>query len=186
MWRATTFGDKAYLCGRRKIGFAVGPRGEGNEVESLMLESDDGLIWRKRAVFQEMRGNETAFQFEPDGRVVAIGRRRGNAQLCVSRPPYTHWERRDLDRHIGGPLLTRWGNRYVVGGRHPTEDRGPKTSLCWFVRGELHEFAELPSGGDNSYPGFVELSPTHALLSWYSSHERDASGRTIIPLWSFV
>ena len=31
---------KAYLCGRRKIGFAEGPRGEGREVESLMLESE--------------------------------------------------------------------------------------------------------------------------------------------------
>ena len=184
IWRANTFGGKAYLCGRRKIGFAVGPKGEGNEVESLMLESDDGLVWRKRAVFQSVRGDETAFQFEPDGRVVAIGRRgRGTAQHCVSRPPYAQWVRRDLDRYIGGPLLARWGNRYVVGGRRFTESRGPKTSLCWFVRGELHEFAELPSGGDNSYPGFVELSSRRALMSWYSSHEKDANGRMITAIY---
>ena len=184
VWRANTFGGKAYLCGRRKIGFAVGPKGEGNEVESLMLESDDGLIWRKRAVFQEVHGDETAFQFEPDGRVVAIGRRgSASAQFCASRPPYTHWQRKELDRYIGGPLLTRWGNRTVVGGRKFTEDRGPKTTMCWFVRGELHEFAELPSGGDNSYPGFVESSPTRALMSWYSSHESDTRGRTITAIY---
>jgi hypothetical protein len=47
------------------------------------------------------------------------------------------------------------------------------------VDDELYEFAELPSGGDNSYPGFVELSPTDALVSWYSSHEKDARGRSI-------
>ena len=37
-----------------------------------MLESDDGLIWRKRAVFQETAGDETAFLFEPDGSVLAV------------------------------------------------------------------------------------------------------------------
>lgn len=179
IWRAATYGGKAYLCGRRKIGFAVGPRGEGHDVESLMLESDDGLIWRKRAVFQEVAGDETAFLFEPDGSIVGIGRRGGsNAQLLRSKPPYTQWDRKDLDRYIGGPLITKWGDRYVVGGRHLTPDRGPKTSLCWLVGDQLHEFAELPSGGDNSYPGFVELEPGRALVSWYSSHEKDEAGKT--------
>ena len=135
-----------------------------------MLESDDGLIWRKRAVFQEIAGDETAFLFEPDGRVLGIGRRgSGPAQLLRSAPPYTQWERKDLDRYIGGPLVTKWGERYVVGGRKTTKPGGPKTSLCWLVGDKLHEFAEFPSGGDNSYPGFVELSPTRGLLSHYSS-----------------
>ena len=31
-----------------------------------MPESDDGLIWRKRSLFQEERGDETAFLFEPN------------------------------------------------------------------------------------------------------------------------
>lgn len=184
VWRAATFGEKAYLCGRRKIGFAIGPRGEGREVESLMLESDDGLIWRKRAVFQEIAGDETAFLFEPDGSILAIGRRGGDkAQLLRSRPPYTHWDRKDLDRYIGGPLVVKWGDRYVVGGRNSTKDRGPKTSLCWLVGDWLHEFAELPSGGDNSYPGFVELAPGRALVSYYSSHEQDPSGQPITAIY---
>jgi hypothetical protein len=183
VWRAAAFGDKAYLCGRRKIGFAVGPRGEPREVESLMLESDDGLIWRKRAVFQEIAGDETAFLFEPDGRVLGVGRRSGTAQLLGSSPPYTEWDRRDLDRAIGGPLLTKWGDRYVVGGRKTMPGAGPKTSLCWLVGDQLHEFAELPSGGDNSYPGFVELAPDRALVSYYSSHERDASGKEITAIY---
>lgn len=174
VWRAATFGDKAYLCGRRKVGFAVGPKGEPNEIESLMLESDDGLIWRKRATFQEINGDETAFLFDQDGGVLGIGRRRDTAQLLRSHPPYTKWERHDLDRHIGGPLLAKWGDRMIVGGRHAT-DRGPKTSICWLVGKELHEFAELPSGGDTSYPGFIALSPTKAVMSWYSSHEGKSS-----------
>lgn len=184
IWRAAAFGDKAYLCGRRNIGFAVGVRGEGRKVESLMLESDDGLIWRKRAVFQEIAGDETAFMFEPDGSLIGIGRR-GNApaQLLRSKPPYTNWDRKDLDRYIGGPLITKWGNRYVVGGRHTTKEAGPKMSLCWLVGNKLHEFAEFPSGGDCSYPGFLELAPNHALVSYYSSHEKDAAGKTIAAIY---
>ena len=184
IWRAAAFGDKAYLCGRRKAGFAIGPRGEGDEVESLMLESDDGLIWRKRAVFQETAGDETAFLFEADGSILGIGRRgRAPAQLLRSSPPYTQWERTDLDRYVGGPLLTKWGNRYVVGGRKTIGDAGPKTSLCWLVGHELHEFAEFPSAGDNSYPGFLELAPDRAVVSYYSSHESDASGKTITAIY---
>ena len=162
----------------------MAPRGEGPMVESAMLESDDGLIWRTRALFQEVDGDETAFQFEADGSVIAIGRRgRGNAQLLRSRTPYAQWERKELDRYIGGPLLTRWGSRYVVGGRKTTGDKGPTTSLCWLVTDQLREFAELPSGGDNSYPGFVELSRTRGLVSWYSSHEGDGKGKTMTAIY---
>jgi len=184
VWRAEMFGDKAYLCGRRKIGFEMAARGEGRKVESLMLESDDGLIWRRRAVFQEIAGDETAFRFTDDGSIVAIGRRGGDtAQLLRSAPPYVEWERNDLDRYVGGPLLVRWGDHWVVGGRKTTPNKGMKTSMCWLIDDRLHEFAELPSGGDNSYPGFVELSPTRAVMSWYSSHERNADDRPITAIY---
>lgn len=184
IWRAAALGDKAYLCGRRKIGFAIAPRGEGPGVKSLMLESDDGLIWRKRAVFQETAGDETAFLFEPDGSLLAVGRRgRGPAQLLRSTPPYVRWERKDLDRYVGGPLLTKWGDHYLVGGRKKTKENGPKTSLCWLLGDQLHEFAVLPSGGDNSYPSFVQLAPDRALVSYYSSHERDDSGKPMTAIY---
>ncbi len=184
IWRANTFDGRAYLCGRRKKNFEVGPRGEGRTVESAMLESDDGLIWRKRTLFQDVDGDETAFQFEKDGSILAVGRRGGaKAQLLRSRAPYTDWQRQDLDRYIGGPLLTRWGGRYLVGGRKSIGGKGPKTSMCWLVGDKLHEFAELPSGGDNSYPGFIELSPTRAIMSWYSSHEKDDQGKTITAIY---
>lgn len=185
IWRAASFGDKAFLCGRRKPGFDIGPKGEGEKVQSLMLESDDGLIWKKRAYFAETAGDETAFLFEKDGSVLAIGRHGGgkNAQLIRSKPPYTDWDRRSLDRPVGGPLVVKLGEHIIVGGRKTTQDKGPKTSLCWLVGDQLQEFAEFPSGGDNSYPGFVALSPTRALVSYYSSHEKDDAGKTITAIY---
>ncbi len=53
--------NTAYLCGRRKIEFEVGPKGEGVQVQSVMLASEDGLIWRKHALFQEIQGDEPPF-----------------------------------------------------------------------------------------------------------------------------
>lgn len=54
-----------------------------------MSESDDGLIYRKKALFQETAGDETAFMFERDGSLLAVGRRgRANAQLITGKPPY--------------------------------------------------------------------------------------------------
>ena len=115
---------------------------------------------------------------------MAIGRRgRDVAQLLRSKPPYTEWDRKDLDRYIGGPLIVKWGDRYIVGGRRLIPGRGAKMSLCWLVGDELHEFAELPSGGDCSYPSFVELEPGRALISWYSSHEKDESGKTMTAIY---
>jgi hypothetical protein len=100
-----------------------------------------------------------------------------------SKPPYTDWDRKDLDRHVGGPLIVKWGDHYLVGGRKTLEQGNPKTSLCWLQGGKLHEFAELPSGGDNSYPGFVEMGPGRALVSYYSSHERDNAGKPITAIY---
>jgi len=185
IWRAATFGGKAYLCGRRKHEFVeLKERSQAHKIiESAMLESDDGLIWKKLALFQERNGDETAFLFEPDGDVLAVARRGGgNAELCRSKPPYQKWQRQDLGRYIGGPLLAKWDDRYIVGGRK-RENGQYKTALYWLVKDQLYQFAELPSGGDNSYPGFIELSPTRALVSYYSSHEKDKDGKTITAIY---
>ena len=185
IWRAAASGGKAYLCGRRKPGYDIGPKGEGDKVQSLMLESDDGLVWKKRAYFTETAGDETAFLFEKDGSLLAIGRHggRGNALVMRSKPPFTEWSRHSLDRSVGGPLVVKWGEHTLVGGRKTTPETGAKTSLCWLVGDALQEFAELPSGGDNSYPGFIALSDKRALVSYYSSHEKDAAGKTITAIY---
>lgn len=188
IWRAAVHDGRAYMCGRRKVEFEVGPRGEGVDVQSAMMVSEDGLRWRHQAVMQPKRGDETAMWFGEDGRFVGIGRSGSlPAQLLLANPPYQQWTRFTLDRYIGGPLLTRWNGEFVVGGRKSVSGKGPRTSLCWLRmpagdKGpELIEFAELPSGGDNSYPGLLDLGEGKAVVSWYSSHEKvQGKGMTAI------
>lgn len=185
IWRATAFKGKAYLCGRRKQDFAdLFPENNGDRImESAMLESEDGLIWKKKSLFQEKDGDETAFLFEPNGTILAVARRGGgNAELCSSELPYKEWIRQDLGEYIGGPLLVKWGKSYLVGGRKSTDD-GYKTALSWLIDNQLFPIIEFPSGGDNSYPGFVELSPKRALISYYSSHENYNNGETMTAIY---
>ena len=187
IWRAAAHAGKAYLCGRRKKGFAETSTREERDaiVESAMLESDDGLRWRTAGLFQSDWGNETAFLFGSDGIVIAVARGGGrrNAKLCRSKPPYNRWIRTDLGRYVGGPLLASWNGRFLVGGRRMLPGTKPVTALYWLQSGQLTEFATLPSGGDNSYPGFVALSPSRALVSYYSSHETDDTGAVITAIY---
>ncbi|QDT83812.1 hypothetical protein [Gimesia chilikensis] len=182
IWRAAAYDGKAYLCGRRIRHFAKDDQGR-ELIETAILESDDGLVWKTASLFNERQGDETAFLFEKNGDLLAIGRSGSNpAWVMRSRPPFDHWDRKQLDRYIGGPLLAKWGDRYVVGGRQ-RKDGKYVTSLYWFKDNQLHEFATLPSGGDNSYPGILVLSPDHAVISWYSSHEKDKNGKTITAIY---
>ena len=179
IWRAAAHGDTAYLCGRRRCGFVPGYASEtGPErIQGAMLASDDGLIWRHASLFTEEHGNETAFLFEEDGAVLALtrGTPACSARICRAVLPYDHWTRTELDRNVGGPLLARWGARYLVGGRKTIDPANPRTTLYWLVDDRLREVAELPSAGDNSYPGFLALDDSRALLSYYSSHEETTS-----------
>jgi len=179
IWRAATHNGVAYLNGRRTRNFDVIPgRAEPAEyMESWLLHSRDGFTWAPLGLIKPSRGDETALLFEDDGSLLALTRAGGHAaQLCRSQAPYTEWSRVTLDRHVGGPLLTKWNDTYLVGGRKTIGDAPPVTTLYELVDDQLQEIMELPSGGDNSYPGFVALSDSEALLSFYSSHEGSGTG----------
>ncbi len=187
IWRAAAHGERAYLCGRRRRGFAPGLDENRPElIQSAMLESDDGFVWRTAGLFADSYGDETAFIFDPDGSVLALvrGADPTPARISRSRPPYQDFEQVELDRNVGGPLLARWGDRLLVGGRKRIEPDRPVTTLYWLEDDRLQEAVELPSGGDNSYPGFVDLGDDRGLLSYYSSHE--GSGRGVAPCHVYV
>lgn len=183
IWRAATCDGVAYLNGRCIRDFAT-PADNAEEralMQSWLLQSRDGLTWTPSALMLASYGDETALLFAANGGVTALVRTEAGrpAELCRSDPPYQQWTRTTLDRAVGGPLLARWGERYVVGGRKSVDRSRPVTALYWLVDDMLVEALELPSGGDTSYPGFVELTPDRALLSYYSSHE--GSGTSLAP-----
>lgn len=185
IWRAVTDGETAYLCGRRKRGYSEAESGAGGAaiLEGALLASNDGLHWKFQSLFQTEAGNETAFQILPDKTILALSRVEGlTSQLARSQPPYLNWERKQLPHFIGGPMLAQWGDRWLVGRRRNTQ-RGPKTALYWLIDDELKLIAELPSGGDNSYPAFVHIDPERGLVSWYSSHEKDEKGQPITAVY---
>ncbi len=181
IWRAAAHNDTAYLCGRRRKGYAPGEaeKTDRTQIESALLSSDDGLVWKYSGLFVEEYGDETAFFFQEGGELVALARGADAlpARICRARPPYNNkWTRTHLDRNVGGPLLVQWGEHCLVGGRKSLDPQNPRTTLYWLVDDQLEEIGELPSGGDNSYPGFVQLDEKRALLSYYSSHEGSGSG----------
>lgn len=181
IWRAAAHGGKAYLCARRWREHQ--PGADRSTMEAALLESEDGLHWRFRSLIQETLGNETALLFQPDGTLIAVSR--GSPEhsfLGRTRPPYQEWTRENLPGYVGGPMLARWGDRLVVGGRRTTP-QGSRTNLLWLVGTQLLPLAELPSGGDNSYPGFVELDDGRGLVSWYSTHEKEADGKPITAIY---
>ena len=191
IWRAATFGKHAYLCGRRRHLFDAGNmrKPDVKSIEAALLESEDGISWRFCGLLTEDYGDETALLFEADGSLVALARGPNDAEIqpariCRSRAPFDTWQRIDLDRYVGGPLLAKWGKHYLVGGRKAVDPTNQRTSLYWLIDDVLHEITELPSGGDNSYPGFVALSENKALLSYYSSHE--GSGTELPPSAIYV
>ena len=91
----------------------------------------------------------------------------------VSRSPWTEaMFRRELLLPLARRLAARFGGEKIAG-----------YLIYWLVADELREIAELPSGGDTSYPGFVELANGKALVSYYSSHEADAAGKVITAIY---
>ena len=54
----------------------------------------------------------------------------------------------------------------------------------WLEGTQLVPITTLPSGGDNSYPGFVALSGNRALVSYYSSHEKDDAGKPMTAIYT--
>lgn len=99
-----------------------------------------------------------------------------SAQLGESHYPFKQWQWTDLGAYLGGPCLVEKGkNSAWVAGRI-WRNYQFKTALLSlnFTTKKLKLEAELPSAGDNSYPGLVFHS-NRLYMSYYSSHEDNKS-----------
>jgi hypothetical protein len=201
LWRILTHGGKIYGNEHRVLNPPPGGSDYDGDLasRSSIKVSDDGETYRDFVTFPQEGGNETGFVFEDDETLLAVVRTIGlpphNAVVWRAKPPYSEWAHTMLHRFIGGPMLAKWGDRYLVGGRRfegevASGTDGAHMSIGWLEGlgpGEtphLVEGPDLPSGGDTSYPGFVALSDTEGLLSYYSSHE--GSGTKLAPASIYV
>jgi hypothetical protein len=170
LWRVTWHEGSAYGVGYNTAG----------EEFARLYRSDDGKTFSTLVpkLFEEGYPNESSIVFEPNKTALCLLRRDGNpntGKLGSAKPPYTHWEWKDLGVKIGGPHMLRLPDGRLLACVR-LYDGTVRTSLAWIdhATGKLTEFQKLPSRGDSSYAGLV----WHDDLLWasyYSSHEGKTS-----------
>ncbi|WP_100656284.1 hypothetical protein [Alteromonas flava] len=123
--------------------------------------------------------NESDLHIADDGQLHALVRRDADsfhAMLGTARAPYTHWHWRDLGCYIGGPVWFALDKKnFIVAGR--TWNGKTMITRLWQLNidtARLLPLLDLPSGGDNSYPGLVVRGHT-LYVSYYSSHHDNCS-----------
>lgn len=178
LWRVTWHDGQAWGVSYEN------PREDDRDWVLRLYVSDDGVNYRIRTLLDVTgKPNETTLRFDEDGTMYALVRREGEgtgAYVGVSEAPYIEWTWANTKVRMGGPNFLQLPNGHWVaaGRRYPG---GAKTVLYELrmpdPRAEpvplppvLHELAELPSGGDTSYPGLV-WHDGMLWMSYYASHE---------------
>lgn len=165
LWRVTWNGA---------TGYGVNKCGEQEKIE--LWTTADGVSYRVAKTF-DIAGfpNEATVRFAPDGRMLVYVRRdKGDRHtlLLSATPPYTEWTQKDLGFFCGGPdAIVLPGGRVLLGGRSTFVPGHPKTTIyAGTTEGDFMEAIVLPSGGDTSYPSFLQVGG-EVWISYYSAHE---------------
>jgi hypothetical protein len=177
LWRITWHEDVAWGCVQQS---RTDPGGDGRRALRL-VSSRDAIHFEEVAQLDVDSPSETTLRFLPDQTMVAMIRCEGNpkiGRIGRAKPPYTDWKFTDASKRFGGPNLMQLpGGAWLAGSR--AYDSGPAKTQLWRLdldSGNCQNLLTLPSGGDNSYPGFVIDQQKHRLyVSYYSSHEGKAS-----------
>lgn len=150
---------------------------EGRRYDAGLYQSPDGIRWEKIADFPTP-SSEVYLDFDADGALWALVRNQFPANelvLCRAEPPYTELEvHKRMPTAVGGPMVKRLPIGCVMITRRwdPPGRRNLRTEVLWLPDGgQLQSITRLPSGGDTSYATWVDLSPGHGIVSYYSSHE---------------
>lgn len=156
------------------VGYAVSygePGGDG----LTLFKTTDGLHFETVTTLT-LNGfpNESTLRPLPDGRMGMLVRREKEDKMAwwgVSAPPFTEWTFQPLPFQIGGPDFTVLDDGTILAGGRAYVFGEYKTYL-WKGDADGHFGASfiLPSGGDNSYPGFLQVGD-ELWVVYYSSHE---------------
>lgn len=175
LWRIHWRGDLAYGLAYRR---------SKNRVDLLAGNPHRVMYVRQQGVLSQDKHqlgypNESAIHQKASGELLALVRRDADtfsAQLGVAKPPYTVWQWRDLGEYIGGPTwLPINENQFLVAGRAWTGKR--LVTRLWLLcieTASLVVLDDLPSAGDNSYPGLA-INDDQLFVSYYSSHQDNVS-----------
>jgi len=190
LWRVVWHDGKAYGTAYNsnyvKQGDGTPYLVPGPEWSLELYRSDDGVTWEMIAPMEVSgRPNETTIRFLANGDLVAMVRRELGATrvgwIGVAHPPYTRWTWHENNYQFGGPNFIQLPDGSIVAGTRDYTANTPETKKTTTVIGWLAgndysftPFVTLPSGGDNSYPGFVWYEGV-LWTSYYSSHEGKTS-----------
>jgi len=118
--------------------------------------------------------NESTVRLLPDKQMQIMVRRELESTKGfwgVSKPPYTEWNWKEMEFRLGGPDFIHLNDSLIVMGSRSHYTSFTKTVLLTGKgNGKFQEVYVLPSGGDNSYPGFL-IEGNQLWVSFYSSHE---------------
>lgn len=164
LWRITWNGDTGY-------GVTYGEH-------FALLSTRDGLHYDTVTELDLDRTNspgESTVRFTPDGKMLMMVRcdaGDGKGRWGVSEPPYTDWTWSDIDMHLGGPDFILLEDGTVVAGTRYTFPSGTNKTLIMRgdTAGRFEEMYLVPSGGDTSYPGFIEVGD-RLWMVYYSCHD---------------
>ncbi len=97
--------------------------------------------------------------------------------IGTARPPYKDWNTRRATNGSADRISCSFPAAALLAG---SRDYVPKaTTQLWWLDVDTGQFSDVvtfPSGGDNSYPGFVIDQPNNRVyVSYYSSHEGKAA-----------
>ena len=165
---------------------------QDGDLQVVLYSSTDGLSWTAGPLIYGISADtplETELTFMPGGQMLALVRMDGTdaellgdqgrlrTKICWSDPPFSSFScPAEFDgQRLDGPLTFWWQGRLFVVGRKHLQGTGKKRTSLYEIRGDFYggqlsigEWGQIPSAGDTSYAGAVQLDDTHVLLSWYS------------------
>lgn len=168
LWRITWHKGVAY-------GIAFDPSAKSiKDWFAWLYRSDDGVHYKRVTKIDSYPGlSEASLRFDEKDRMYCVLRRdwgTKTALLGTSEPPYKEWKWQDTGHHLGGPALVRYKGQWWAAGRWLDKAARTVVARADYEKGTLTPVIELPSGGDTSYPSFVEYEDT-LWMTYYSSHE---------------
>ena len=143
-----------------------------------LVRTTDGVNYEtvtELSLDKALNPGESTIRFGKDGKMYMMTRCEGGdcmGRWGVSEAPYTEWEWKEMDQHLGGPDFIILDDGSVVAGTRYYFPRGKCRTilLTGDLSGDFEERYLLPSGGDTSYPGFIEVGD-EIWMVYYSCHE---------------